>query len=300
MATFPDAEEWAAGGYVPSQHHLKAAQIVSEILETERVPIIRVRRSYKHLPSDGLFDQRDFLIGEFLLKAAGLAYEEEEHIRLAPDVRGGPTPQNLIFWKYLEHQSPPWLGAATTEDSVGWDLVPGEAREELTAMFPDPLEREAFLLALARKFDDKHLREIGAAGEAVVAATWRRQLIDRGRPDLARKVEVLAEISDQLGYDVRAPALDGTIRRVEVKTSLRHDPFFRMVLSRNEARVGLSDPGWRLVACRKDGPDFNLVGWCEATDLQAYLPTDPREGSAWMSVRIECPVSTFRSDLPIE
>lgn len=299
MTGFPDPEEWAANGYIPTRHQLRAAQVVSSILDDKPVPIARVRRSYPHLPSDGVFDHDDFLVGEALLTLAGLASTDETHIHSTIATGAGPAPLKVILLGYLERQVPPWVGAATTYGHVDWTRVPEEAKGGFEALFQDSYEREAVLLQIARTFDDRLLKEIGEAGEVFVAESWRHGLAVNGCAHLAPAVERLSEISDQLGYDLRAPALDGSTRRVEVKTTVAQESFFRMVLSRNEAVVGLSDLNWRLVACRKTGAEIAVIGWCKAETIRPYFPTNVEAGSRWLTVEIELPVEMLTPDLPL-
>jgi hypothetical protein len=98
--------------------------------------------------------------------------------------------------------------------------------------------RNEELTRLVRKFDpverDFKNRSLGKAGEALVFAFERQQLIGHGRSDLARRVRwVSQEDGDGAGYDIRSYDSKGAERLLEVKTTngRQTTPFY---LTRNE------------------------------------------------------------------
>lgn len=124
-------------------------------------------------------------------------------------------------------------------------------------------------------------------------AECKAELADAGRPDLIDQVRRLSLRSDQLGYDVTAPRLDGTTRRMECKGSRLSGPEFRFFLSRGEAERALADPRWSLVACRIDHRDAcTVIGWCEGSTVVGLLPDDS-ESARWQSVEINVQESVF-------
>lgn len=98
--------------------------------------------------------------------------------------------------------------------------------------------RSCDLDRIVRKFDpverDLRNRELGLAGELVVMDHERRWLAERGRGDLAERVEhVSVEIGDGLGYDIKSFTLAGDVKPIEVKTT-RGGPSTPFFMSRNE------------------------------------------------------------------
>lgn len=99
-------------------------------------------------------------------------------------------------------------------------------------------ERPRRLQRLIRKFDpvdrDHRNRALGRAGEAFVIEVERKNLLEAGRPDLAKGVRwVSEEEGDGAGYDISSFDPSGRKRLIEVKTTngAARTPFF---LSRNE------------------------------------------------------------------
>jgi hypothetical protein len=119
----------------------------------------------------------------------------------------------------------------------GFNETPSLFTEPAPILGPAPYRNEE-LARLVRKFDpverDFKNRSLGKAGEALVFAFERQQLIGHGRPDLARKVRwVSQEDGDGAGYDIRSYDPKGAERLLEVKTTngLQTTPFY---LTRNE------------------------------------------------------------------
>jgi len=119
----------------------------------------------------------------------------------------------------------------------GFNETPSLFTEPAPILGPAPYRNEE-LARLVRKFDpverDFKNRSLGKAGEALVFAFERQQLIEHGRADLARKVRwVSQEDGDGAGYDIRSYDPKGAERLLEVKTTngLQTTPFY---LTRNE------------------------------------------------------------------
>jgi hypothetical protein len=162
----------------------------------------------------------------------------------------------------------------------------------------DADRRERLLLARRLTFDQSRGSELGERGENFVVEEARSNLIRIGRSDLADRVQRVSELSDQLGYDVVAPTLNG-VRRLEVKTSGRASvDEFHLFLSRLELEVGLADPSWALVACRLDANQVvTIAGWCRARALEPHMPSDAARGR-WATVEISLPVASLEPGLP--
>src|SRR5262249_22717415 len=151
----------------------------------------------------------------------------------------------------------------------------------------DPAQREAFLLALGNRHGLTANAETGALGEEFIVSECRFMLRSVGQHDLADKVQRVSLISDQLGYDVVAPTLSGGMRRLEVKTTSRSSESVDIIITRNEACVGLRDSSWALVVCRLiPGDNPCVVGWCRGPVLRPFLPTDLSPKGRWLQAGI--------------
>ncbi len=101
--------------------------------------------------------------------------------------------------------------------------------------------------------------------------------------------------------DVTSPDTTGCRHRIEVKTissaSAGQVEFF---LTSNEAAVGMRDPGWSLVAVRRnrDG-SLELIGWCSSDSLIPHLPRDISRQGRWASARLSIAVTEFGPGLPL-
>ncbi|MDN4473462.1 protein NO VEIN domain-containing protein [Demequina zhanjiangensis] len=144
------------------------------------------------------------------------------------------------------------------------------------------------LLQVKEQQSDRAL--LGSAGEAAVVAACRAELLVVGRPDLQAEIIQVSLFDDTLGYDIAAPTLRGTARRLEVKTTSQvSGGVFQFYLSRNEYDVGCRNPSeWALVACERRGELIDIVGWCRASALAPYLPQDHRGRWTEALVRVPC------------
>lgn len=165
---------------------------------------------------------------------------------------------------------------------------------------PDAERREQLLLALNHTFDDAQNRALGAAGEQLVVRAAREELIALSREDLVREVRQLSLLSDQLGYDVVAPRLNGTRRLLEVKATGNDTDAFRVHLSRNEARTGERYGDWALVLCvveQADPPAGRIAGWCSYSTIGERLPSDTVSGR-WEAAVLEVEAAELSPGLP--
>jgi hypothetical protein len=174
----------------------------------------------------------------------------------------------------------------------------GAVRDLIDELIPNPERREALLVSLGRKYDEEARAELGLRGEEFIVELARGELVALGRSDLAAHVTRLSAFSDDLGYDVVAPRIEGR-RRLEVKTSRRATTdVFHFYISRQEMDWGLVDPDWALIACHvRDDDELELVGWCRAQTLEPYLPADGVGGN-WVSAEVETATSVFEPGLP--
>lgn len=273
---------------LPSVHELNAACWVARLFARDpSMTSGRSRDAYGRAATDGLFDRSELLRGEGLLMAAALIGEEDGWLTADPTFLSATDLQDqalreLILERLLATVRPLWVSAAATPTGLDDALVPDIVAADLRTVLPDPGRREAFLLAIGRRFDDTDRRHVGELAEEYVVRACRLQLETAGKPDLASKVRRVSMVSDQLGYDVVAPRRDESDRRLEVKGTRASGLLLPITISRNEADVGLRDSDWALVVCRVTRDDVaQTVGWLDGAALQPYLPSDPAYGGAW-------------------
>lgn len=114
----------------------------------------------------------------------------------------------------------------------GIDVDPGEAVERTARFYRTDFVRR-----------DAENRQLGRLGEEwVVEFEQRRLHDDERRPDLAKRVEWIADTrGDGAGYDIASFNLDASPRLIEVKTTGLGKQFPFMVTS-NEVRVSEREP----------------------------------------------------------
>lgn len=297
MATTETEIKLLAAHGLPSAHLVHAAMHVAQQLEQHGSPVEATRRGYSHYASGGMFPPADLRRGERLLLMAGVIREEGG--MLYP---GDQLASLVALPDEVAHES--LLASVAAQSAPAWltneplELPPGAAAD-LEALLPDPERREAFLLAMARRYDDELQNERGRRGEEFVCAELAVELAELGREDLAGGIRQVSKISDQLGYDVVAPKVDAGFRRIEVKTSRRvADGLASFFLSRNEAEVGRRDSGWALALVHEDeAGELQTVGWCRGKALLRFFPSD-EPGGSWRSVELQVPTSIFAPGLP--
>lgn len=287
---------WVGTAGTPPAHVLRAALHVARQVDAEGAPVPSVHAGYTHYSSGGVYPPEDLRLGEQLLLALRLLREEDGHLYPSGDVgeviaAADPDAHELLLVRALEFTQPAWL---TEHESA-----PEEVAATVAQLIPDPERREAFLLALGATFDDSARTALGSRGEDAVVELLKDELIGFGRESLANDVRRVSLVSDALGYDIVAPRLDETKRRIEVKTSGRAgEGLVRIYLSRNEAEVGRRDPAWSLVVCRLGADDAILiVGWCRGSALEPYLPSD-RPAGRWVQAELEIPEAILIAGLP--
>lgn len=282
---------WALASGLPSGHTACAAMHVAAVIGTRGSRAVDAKESYWHCATGGFHSPRDLALGEALLVDLGLLVHDCEVLRPSDELAemlAGSFEDAVadIVCRTLVLVPPP---VGTTD------------RDGLLAAIPDIERREQLLLELARRHDDERRAAIGAAGERLVVAEARAELKHLARPDLARSVRRVSVVSDQLGYDVIAPCLQGAPRRLEVKTTTHWEaPTAHIYLTRNEAGAGQYIDGWKLVLCsitdihRAEG---NIVGWWSYADLTERLPHDV-DGGEWQQAKVSLQVSPSRAGLP--
>ncbi|MCR6033656.1 DUF3883 domain-containing protein [Nocardioides sp. zg-579] len=298
---------WAATRSTPTAYQLQAALLAARVLDPSGNTPDSLIVSYDQLATGGLYRSQDLQAGHTLLQRAKLVSPQ--------DSRHVPTPAlldlcdlpddvatELLLQELFVEEPPLWLYAAVVDDEVRWENVPQADQDALEQLLEDAARREALLMGLGRTLDAAQLHDQGARGEEYVVELCRQHLNARSRPDLAAAVKRVSLRSDQLGYDVTSSDTTGRRHRIEVKTtssaSVGRVDFF---ISRNEVVVGARDPGWSLVAVRRnrDG-GLELLGWCSAISLTPHLPRDVSPQGRWSSVRLSVAITEFAPGLPLD
>lgn len=292
-----------AGGTLPTAHQLRSALRCGRLIDEGGSQVEVTRASYRLVPYGGLYRSDDLLVGEDVLIAAGLVREDDGVLFPADGLREIAHVSDAdgcegVLAALLNRRAPLWLLAATADGVLEEELIPDDERTKLREVL-DPQAREALLLSLGRRFSQEERALTGAIAERFLVARCRAELRAHGASDLAESVRRVSEISDQLGYDISAPRLDHSTRRIEAKGTRAGGTTVVFYLSRNEAERGLADPDWSLVACRVAADDaVALVGYVPGPELRAYLPNDPRPETRWQTIRLELPEAAFTAGLP--
>ena len=287
---------------LPRTHILRSALRTARLIG-RGANVEQLRISYRHVPSDGLYRSEHLVAGERVLLDAGLVVERQGALRPTTDLTEFSRASErdgceALIQALLRRRPPLWLYAATSDSKVLWELVPDAEREVLEAVV-DPATRELMLLALGRTFSADRQEETGKIAERHVVDVCRQQLTAAGHSDLAEMVRRVSLESDQLGYDITAPRLDGSTRRIECKGTRSRGQAVRIYLSRGEIERGRVDSDWFLVVCRVDATDTaSVAGWCTGGRLEPLLPIDQDESARWVSVEIEFSTGALDAGLP--
>lgn len=266
--------------------------------------LVDARQSFRALPSAGLIGLDQFDAGAAVLSRLDLLSPNGETLVVDPKVATLAALEEsaalrLLLEALLLRRPPGWLRNATATRVVRQDLIPDGERGVVESVFTDPSLREMFLLQAGRRVNSRRLDELGAIGELHALELCRMQLEQLGRPDLAAAAARVSQISDQLGYDLTVPALDGSDRRLEVKATRRAGWQAEVYLSRNEFEQGKLDPAWWLVVVEIDADDApSLLGHCRADALEAMVPSDRHEHGKWVSVRLQQIAPLLQAGLP--
>lgn len=291
---------------VPSRRELTAAYWTGRVLTPDGLTRGDRQASYRTLPVAGRLDFEDLRAAESLLRSSCLAHHDAASDRLTPSLTlqgicelHESAAIELLLAAILEHQAPMWLLAATGGSHLRDELVPDGAQRVLESLLDDPGRREAFLLARGRKVEADQRAAIGELGEQAVVAAATDELLELGYPDLAAQVRQVSAISDELGYDVVAPRLKGSSRRLEVKTTQVATTAVTIYLTRNEAAVGMADANWSVVICALQSDDTaEIIGWLRAAELTELLPVNSHQDGTWETARIRVATSDLIAGLP--
>jgi hypothetical protein len=291
--------------YVWTPRKLRAAFWVGHVLGDRGEHAVIAHSSWMDLAVGGSVDLDELHAAEVALLELGLIRRSEDdwlwptQPLCAACHRDDPLTDELLLGLVLEAARPLWLSTATGEgDAVAPELIPDAVVAGLSAVIPDPARREAFLLARARTVDARARELLGTIGEEHVVAALKTQLRALGGELEAERVRRVSLISDELGYDVTAPCLDGRLRRLEVKATRAQRSTVAIVITRNELTAGLADPDWYLVVVRIAESHSEVLGWTPAASLQALLPEDRHRHGRWQSARLLLALTALSPGLP--
>lgn len=218
-------EEMAGRSYVKAVHNAALQQLTGRSrgsIERKHMNISAVMGRLGLPRIRGYLPYANFQSG--LIEAVSRCLSRQEPLPLIAD----PPSPNVFAESRLA-----WRGLVTDvglSDHVATSLAGYDKPPEPT---PDDFKSSDALERLVRKFDpaarDARNRALGKQGEQLVFDHECRFLIEKGRDDLARRVEWTSkERGDGAGYDIASFALDGRERLIEVKTTTgpARTPFF--------------------------------------------------------------------------
>ena len=254
------------------------------------------------MPTGGLLTSVELASTERSLVQAGLVIDDGQS--LVPGERAGALAAlhkdefaEMMVLTLLECSPPLWLGPASGAGEIRGEFIPGDEMGRLEGIGVSPDERDALLLAAGRKFQPSDAPAVGAAGELAVMQAYRDALA--GDPGLLADLVHVSLISDQLGYDVRAPDGLGSSHKLEVKTCSTRGDAFIVFLSRNEADTGRKDPAWRLLVCRHTEEATEIVGWAAFDVVAPHLPEDKSPLGRWATARLTLQHQILEPGLPL-
>ncbi len=290
---------------LPSLHLLRAALLAARALtSSDGTPLSVLPVSWARTPSDGVVSPGELAAGFELLREAGLivilARRALPTVDLAALLAVSEDEAcRALVGRLIAIRRPVWINAVIAGGIVATELLPDQAAAALSQLFPDLRDREQFLLAMGRRFEDEDAKRIGDLAEVAVTEACRHELRAAGRDDLAKQVRRVSLTSDQLGYDITAPRLDRPDRHLEVKGTRSTNPDLLIMISRNEATVASLDPNWFLVVCIVYPDDrATVVGWATQTLLTARLPIDRAGRGGWRVAAVPVAQEELMPGLP--
>lgn len=293
--------------FVWSRRRLRAAVWILRLVHPTSAEISVLRRSWRVLPVAGEVDIEEFEDAvrglhncNFLCTTNGLVSLSGAAKTIARSLKD--LSEELLFDLIIEAKPPVWLQTATNDgeaDFIAPELIPDDVAQGLQTIMPDPLLREAYLLARARRVAASVLMELGDAAENTAVGELSGQLCKLGYELLAAQVNRVSLISDELGYDITAPRIDGSSRRIEVKGVRASSRTVSVVVSANEMLVGRADPDWYLLVVQvSEQGGGGVVGWIDGRQLQPLLPVNQHSRGRWSSARLRIPVGDLVEGLP--
>jgi hypothetical protein len=294
----------ASSATCPTPFELGAAYHVSTVLRATGTNMHVARLSYARISTGGIYRLEHFERAETLLWGCRLIDVVDGVIKPSGElleIARLPYSEalELLLIATVERQPPVWLYAACEGSELATEAIPDLDWSIITGVIENPDRREAFLLALGRKFDAEEAASTGSEGELFVVEQCRQALTALGHPELAQAVRRVSSVSDQLGYDIVTPTIGNDPWRIEVKTTRSRASVVRTSLTRNEARVGIADQRWILLICfQSDAGHHEILGWCRASLFLSVLPKDVSKDAQWLSARVALDRANLNEGLP--
>jgi len=257
-----------------SLHQTRAALSVAQLIDQAGNDPRSARSAYMQAITNGSHSADGLAVGERLLLTCGLLTEVNGVLM--------PTAALTALCRLDEHDAVAALAAAIGATRV--ELEGSDSRDELH------MDGDFGMSDLEWR------AELGRQGEEFVLHVVRAELQELDRADLADRVQRVSLISDRLGYDIVAPRITGSPRRIEVKAQLATNVHrARFFISRNEYEVGRREEAWALVCCAIGDPS-RVLGWCSASALTPYLPIDGN--GRWDQALVAVPLSALLEGTP--
>lgn len=278
---------------IPSRHELRSAHLLARALRPPVTASAEAHQAFRRLPGGGGFGPADFDGAKRVLISAGLLVQEGDELRVDAAMVGlaeiGEPAASRLFLDLLLRRSPPgWLRPAASAGRLKHDLIPDAERVAIETVIGDPALCTEVLLQAGRRLEAERLAELAAAGEEHVVACCREQLVDAGLGELVGAVARVGGLGAELGYQVIAPGLDGSTRRLGVKATRTEHWRSEIHVTRDEYEQGILDPDWALVVVEvAPAGEPKLIGWCRAESILSRLPRDEHELGNWGTARIE-------------
>lgn len=292
-------------GWAWNQRKLRAALWILRILGPDGCVLSTARSSWAVLPVAGQVDIDEFEDSLRGLREGGFISMVGDRLVPTPklyeiSMSAGQDREEMLYSQILNSTCPLWLRTATRNgdaECVFTELIPDDVARGIESIIPDPGRREAFLLSRARRVDADAKLRLGEEAEVAACKEFAAQLASLGESSLASMVCRVSLISDELGYDITAPRLDGSSRRVEVKGVRRTGKVASVIVTANEMAVGRSDPDWYLLIVEV-ADEANVVGWTVAKTLAPLLPVNQHHHGRWEAARLSVPLEYLVAGLP--
>ena len=287
---------------LPSRYHVQSAQRCARLIGLDAARIEDVESAFHSAATHGMFRLQDLRSGRRLLESLQLLRCDQDTLYPDPALLefgrcSLDEAAQLSFTRLMEATQPIWLASAIEGNSIIDEYIPTKVTRYLEDVFSDMDRRELILLAVGQRYDPDRMGVIGLQGELAVLAACREYLEQSGRRELRDSVIHVSKISDQLGYDIVSPTLDDRRARIEVKStaSLKDHSVY---ISRLEAAVGRADRDWRLVFCRAQSTETEIVGHCSFSAIEDQIPTDRAPGE-WSVARLQLSVLSLEPGVPL-
>lgn len=287
---------------LPSRYCIQSAQRCARLIGLEAVHGDEVESSFRSAATQGMYRIQDLRSGQSLLEALRLVHRDRETIY--PDAAllefskcSEDEAIQISLTRLLQATPPMWLTSAIQDGTVVYEYMPTLVVDYFDSVLSDLSRREALLLAVGCKYDADRLREVGLQGELAVLDACRKRLAQAGRQDLCNEVIHVSMISDQLGYDIVSPTVDGRRVRIEVKSTGSLTDY-AVYISRLEAQMGHADEDWRLVFCRNRRDETHIVGHCGFSAIAPQLPCDRPPGQ-WSSTKLQLGILSLQPGIPL-